>query len=273
MMAASLLALDLFFVPIRMSDIIEVAIVSFILYQLYRIMRGTIGMQILLGLLALVVLDNIVKAMNMRVLAALFGTVGEVFVLAIIVLFQPEIRRALSLVFGQVPLIGKLLSSPEQGRVVDDVVKAVAELSRERVGALIVFEQTSGLRAFIETGTVMNSRVSSELIVSIFNPKTPLHDGAVIIQSGQIAAARCVLPVSSTTKLSAHLGLRHRAAVGLSEQTDAVIVVVSEERGSIAIAEGGFLYANLSEADLRQRLVASFAPQPTPNPTLATADA
>ncbi|MFV1980662.1 MAG: diadenylate cyclase, partial [Rhodothermia bacterium] len=198
-----MLALDLLFVPIRLSDVVEIAIVSFILYQLYRLMRGTIGMQILLGLIALVILDNIVTAMNMRVLKSLFGSVGEVFVVGIIVLFQPEIRRALSLVFGQVPLLGRLLSSPEQGRVVDEVVKGVAALSRERIGALIVFEQTGGLRAFIESGTLMGSRVSVELLLSIFNPKTPLHDGAVIIQAGHIAAARCVLPVSASKKLSA----------------------------------------------------------------------
>jgi diadenylate cyclase len=268
-----MLGLDLFFVPIRLSDVIEIAIVSFILYQLYRIMRGTIGMQILLGLLALVILDNIVTAMNMRVLEALFSTVGEVFVLAIIVLFQPEIRRALALVFGQVPLLGRLLSSPEQGRVVDDVVRAVSDLSRERMGALIAFEQTSGLRAFIETGTTMHSQVSVELLISIFNPKSPLHDGAVVIRAGQIAAARCVLPVSGTKRLSAHLGLRHRAAVGLSEQTDALVVVVSEERGSISVAEGGVLTANVSEADLRQRLITAFAPQVPSSPVVAPADA
>jgi diadenylate cyclase len=267
------LALDLLFVPIRLSDIVEIAIVSFILYQLYRLMRGTIGMQILLGLMALVILDNVVTAMNMRVLESLFSTVGEVFVVAIIVLFQPEIRRALSGVFGQVPFLGRLLSSPEQGRVVDEVVKAIAELSRERIGALIAFEQTNGLRAFIETGTPMGSQVSVELLQSIFNPKTPLHDGAVIIQAGHIAAARCVLPVSSSNKLSAHLGLRHRAAVGLSEQTDAVVVVVSEERGSIAIAEGGTLSPSLLEADVRQRLVSSFAPQAVTTQVATTADA
>lgn len=266
-------ALDLLFVPIRLSDVVEIAIVSFILYQLYRLMRGTIGMQILLGLMALVILDNVVTAMNMRVLKSFFGTVGEVFVVAIIVLFQPEIRRALSLVFGQVPLLGRLLSSPEQGRVVDEVMKGVSALSRERIGALIVFEQTGGLRAFIESGTPMGSQVSVELLLSIFNPKTPLHDGAVIIQAGQIAAARCVLPVSGSKKLSAHLGLRHRAALGLSEQTDAVVVVVSEERGSISIAEGGVLSANLPEADVRQRLVSAFAPQTSPPQALATADA
>ena len=152
-------------------------------------------------------------------------------------------------------------------------MKAISELSRERIGALIAFEQTSGLRAFIETGTRLNSSVSVELLLSIFSPKTPLHDGAVIIQAGHIAAARCVLPVSGTKKLSAHLGLRHRAAVGLSEQTDAVIVIVSEERGSISIAENGVLSASLSETDLRQRLVSSFAPRAPAASVLATADA
>ena len=268
-----ILALDLFFVPIRLSDIVEIIIVAFILYQLFRMMRGTIGMQVLFGLLALVVLDNIVTAMNMRVLQALFSTVGEVFVLAIIILFQPEIRRALALVFGQVPLLGRLLSSPEQGRVVDEVVHAVADMSRERIGALIAFERTNGLRAFIESGTPMDSAVSVELLLTIFNPKTPLHDGAVVIRAGQIAAARCVLPVSPSKRLAAHLGLRHRAAVGLSEQTDALVVVVSEERGSISIAEGGDLATNLTDADVRQRLTDAFAPQTSQNPTLATADA
>ncbi|MGA7306523.1 MAG: diadenylate cyclase CdaA [Rhodothermales bacterium] len=267
------LALSLFFVPIRLSDVIEVAIVSFILYHLYRMMRGTIGMQILLGLLALVILDNVVTAMNMRVLRALFSTIGEVFVLAIIILFQPEIRRALSLVFGHVPLMRRLLTSPEQGRAADQVIKAAAAFSRDRVGALIVFERASGLRAFIETGTLLESRVSQELLSSIFHPKSPLHDGAVIIQSGQIAAARCILPVSESKRLSPHLGLRHRAAVGISEQTDAFVLVVSEERGSISVAERGTLTSNLTEADLRQRLAAAFAPESGANPSLASADA
>lgn len=266
-------ALNFFFVPIRLSDVIEVAIVSFILYQLYRMMRGTIGMQILLGLLALVILDNVVTAMNMRVLRALFSTIGEVFVLAIIILFQPEIRRALSLVLGQVPLVSRLLTSPDQGRSVDQVIKAVTAFSRDRIGALIVFERTSGLRAFIETGTLLDSRVSQELLSSIFHPKSPLHDGAVIVQSGQIAAARCILPVSESKKLSPHLGLRHRAAVGISEQTDAFVLVVSEERGSISVAEQGNLIPNLTEADLRHRLANAFTPQTTSHASLATADA
>jgi diadenylate cyclase len=268
-----IVALNLFFVPIRLSDVIEVGIVSIILYQLYRMMRGTIGMQVLLGLLALVVLDNVVTAMNMRVLRALFSTIGEVFVLAIIILFQPEIRRALSLLFGQVPLISRLLASPEQGRAADQVIKAVTAFSRDRIGALIVFERTSGLRAFIETGTLLDSRVSQELLSSIFHPKSPLHDGAVIIQSGQIAAARCILPVSESKRLSPHLGLRHRAAVGISEQTDAFVLVVSEERGSISVAEQGTLSPNLTEADLRQRLASAFTPQSAANPTHAAADA
>jgi diadenylate cyclase len=267
------IALNLFFVPIRLSDVIEVAIVSVILYQLYRMMRGTIGMQVLLGLLALVILDNVVTAMNMRVLRALFSTIGEVFVLAIIILFQPEIRRALSLLFGQVPLISRLLTSPDQSRAADQVIKAVSAFSRDRVGALIVFERTSGLRAFIETGTVLDSRVSQELLSSIFHPKSPLHDGAVVIQSGQIAAARCILPVSESKRLSPHLGLRHRAAVGISEETDAFVVVVSEERGSISVAEQGTLSPNLTEADLRQRMASAFAPQSAANPTHAAADA
>jgi diadenylate cyclase len=267
------LGLDLFFVPIRLSDVIEIAIVSFILYQLFRMMRGTIGMQILLGLMALVILDNIVTAMNMRVLKALFSTVGDVFVLAIIILFQPEIRRALALVFGQVPLLGKLLSSPEQGRVVDEVATAVTEMSRERIGALIAFEHTNGLRAFIESGTPIESKVTVELLLTIFNAKTPLHDGAVIVRAGQIAAARCVLPVSASQRLSPHLGLRHRAAVGLSEQTDALVIVVSEERGSISIAEGGELVSNVSETEVRQRLMGTFAPQSTQKQVQVAVDA
>jgi diadenylate cyclase len=265
-----MIALRLFFVPIRLTDVIEIAIVAFILYQLYRLLRGTVGMQILLGLMALIILDNVVNAMNMRVMSAIFGTVGDVFVLAIIILFQPEIRRVLSLVIGQNPLMRRLMGSSQQGKALEEVVRAATQLSRIRVGALIAFERSSGLRAFIETGAVLNATVSRDLLAAIFNTKSPLHDGAVIIQGGTLAAARCILPVSESKKLSPHLGLRHRAAVGLTEQSDAFVVVVSEERGTISVAENGVLSTNLSESEFRERLERALSDAPLPSTPLST---
>ncbi len=267
------LALDLYFIPIRLVDLVEIAILSFVLYHLYRLMRGTVALQILFGLLALSLLENLVTAFNMRVLRSLFSTVSEVFVLAIIILFQPEIRRVL-LVIAQNPLVRRFVqTNSNQPQVVDQVVTAVMEMSHKRIGALVAFARTTGLRTYVETGTRLHAEVTSELLIQIFLAKSPLHDGAVVIQDGKLEAARCILPVSQSRRIDHHLGLRHRAAVGLTEQTDALVVIVSEERGTISIAEKGTLTLNVSEAELRQRLLAGLASDATTTtPIAALAD-
>jgi len=146
--------------------------------------------------------------------------------------------------------------------VINEVCAAVAEMSRLRIGGLIAFERSTGLRHYIETGTILNARISRELLLTIFYDKNPLHDGAVIIRNQVIAAARCILPVSTSMKLSPHLGLRHRAAVGLTEQTDAFVVVVSEETGTISVAQQGELISNLTAAELRTLLIEALEARP-----------
>lgn len=260
-------------IPIRWVDLLEIAIVSYVLYKLYQFMRGTIALQIFLGLMALYAVQVIVTAIDMTMLPALFSTLSEVAALAIIILFQPEIRRVL-LLLGQNPLVRRFVSSPAHEDMLSEVVSAVAEMSKDRIGALIVFERSTGLRNYIETGTLIQSNVTRDLLITIFYGQNPLHDGAVIISNRRIEAARCILPVSTSMKLSQHLGLRHRAAVGLTEQTDAFVVIVSEETGSISVSMDGELITNLTVNELRAHLRDAFTLQAKESPEqLAAAEA
>lgn len=236
-------------IPIRLVDLLEIAIVSYVLFKLYLLMRGTIAVQIFLGVLAIILIQAVVTLLDMTMLQAFFGSLSEVFVLAVIVLFQPEIRRLL-LLLGQNPLLRRFMRAPGQNQLVTEVVEAVREMSDNEIGALIVVERSTGLRSYIETGAQLQARVDRDLLVTIFYAQNPLHDGAVIIRNLRIEAARCILPVSSSRKLSPHLGLRHRAAVGVTEQTDAFVIIVSEETGSISIAKDGELISNLSTEEL-----------------------
>ena len=247
-------------IPIRFVDLVEIAIVAYILYKLYQFMRGTIAVQIFLGIMAIYAVQVVVTAVDMTMLPALFSLIGEVAVLAIIILFQPEIRRLL-LLLGQNPLVRRFVSSSAHDDMLSEVTAAVAEMSKDRIGALIAFERSSGLRNYIETGTVIQSAVSRDLLITIFYGQNPLHDGAVIITNRRIEAARCILPVSTSMKLSPHLGLRHRAAVGLTEQTDAFVVVVSEETGNVSVSVDGELISNLSVNELRAHLRDAFTTQ------------
>ncbi len=250
-------------IPIRLVDLLEIAIFAFILYRLYQLMRGTIAVQISLGVLALYLVQVVVTGLEMRMMSSLFGLLSEVAVLAVIILFQPEIRRLL-LVIGQNPLVRRLVSSTAQDEMLDEVVAAARDMSRQRIGALIVFERSTGLRNYIETGTMLQARVTSELLITLFYSQNPLHDGAAIIRNRRIEAARCILPVSTSMKLSPQLGLRHRSAVGLTEQTDAFVVVVSEETGTISVALDGELITNLTVPQLREHLTTALTQQPVP---------
>lgn len=258
-------------IPIRLVDPIEIGIVAYVLYKLYQLMRGTIAVQIFFGLLLLYTIQQLVTWADMTMLKALFSSVSEVFVLAIIILFQPEIRRLL-LLLGQNPLVRKFVVSPAQEEMLGEVVTAVDEMSKGNIGALIAFERSTGLRSYIETGAPIHAQVTSDLLVTIFYAQNPLHDGAVIIRNRRIEAARCILPVSTNMRLSPHLGLRHRASVGLTEQTDAFVVVVSEETGNISVAENGRLTTGLTTDELRERLGMALAVQPSAQPELDVAE-
>ena len=241
-------------------DVIEITLVAYLLYRLYQLMRGTIAVQIFFGILALVLVQVLVVWLDMTMLAAIFSKVGEVFVLAVIILFQPEIRRLL-LRLGQNPLVRRLVSTPAQEELIDEVVDAVKDMSEQKTGALVVFQRSTGLRSYIETGANIGAQVTSDLLVTIFYAENPLHDGAAIIQNRRLEAARCILPVSTSMNLSPQMGLRHRAALGITEQTDAFVVVVSEETGEISVSEEGNLDSGLSPHDFRERLRRALSPQ------------
>jgi len=235
------------------GDIIEIGLVTFILYQLYQLMRGTIAVQIAVGLLALFGIQVLVWALDMTVLNTVFNYFNQVFVLAVIIIFQPEIRRLL-LVLGKNPIVRRLVSTSDQSEVVMETVAAVEQMVTKNTGALIAFQRTTGLRSYVETGESIGAEVSRDLLLTIFYGQNPLHDGAVIVSGRRIEAARCILPVSTSMKLSPQLGLRHRAAVGLTEQTDAFVVVVSEETGNISVSRDGALISNITPDELRTYL-------------------
>ena len=241
------------FLSIGVADIIDIALVSFIFYRLYLVMRGTIAAQIFIGLLLIIAVSFISQAANLKALSWIMSTLTDIWVIAFIVLFQPELRRLLVLL-GRNPIVRFFVRGNVEESV-DDVVAAVTEMSRKKQGALIVFVRATGIRAHVETGTKMEALVSKSLLLSIFNPKSPLHDGAVIIKDRLIEAARCTLPLSNITAWEGELlGTRHRSGLGISEQADVVVVIVSEESGSVSIAENGILHRGLTPAVLRKEL-------------------
>lgn len=265
------------FVPIRLLDLVDILVTSVIVYQVYRLIRGTIAVQVAVALLGLYLLNVVVDAAGLTTLGTLFGAVGSQFVLAVLILFAPEIRQALFLL-GRNPIVRRLVTQPPRRKITDEVVAALEEMSRDRVGSLIAFARSTGLRNYIESGTQIHADIERDLLTSIFFPNSPLHDGAVIVQGQKIEAARCILPVSDARGLDPHLGLRHRAAVGLTERTDAFVIVTSEETGKISVAENGRLDVGLSLPEVETRLLDAFSPDrreatPTPDDDLPQPDA
>lgn len=236
----------------RWEDVLDVLLVTLVLYNLLLLIRGTRAVQVLIGIIVLVVLHQIAKAID---LPALENTLEKFFLilpLAIIVLFQHEIRRALA-TFGTTSF-WSFGSRQKLAGTFNGIGLAATTLAERRVGALIVIERLEGLRTYIENGIELDAVVSVDLLINLFTPDTPTHDGAAIIQDDRIAAAACFLPLTQSQKLSTELGTRHRAALGISEETDAVAVVVSEETGAISVAFGGEMVRNLDAKDLRNRL-------------------
>ncbi|MDH4037160.1 MAG: diadenylate cyclase CdaA [Candidatus Krumholzibacteria bacterium] len=237
-------------------DVLDVLIVTFLLYRVFSLMQGTRAVHMFFGLIVLFVLSVIAQWMNLLAVNWLISSLRTVWVIAFVIIFQPELRRALSML-GQNRWLSRFVRMRESG-VIPEVCKAVQELSVKKTGALIVFEKDMGLKNYLETGTPVDGRVSAELIETIFTRPGPLHDGAVIIQSDRLVAAGCILPLSQDERLAQALGTRHRAALGLSEETDAIVVIVSEETGGIAYAESGKLYRKVDISTLRNALYTSF---------------
>lgn len=251
------------FLEMNLADILDILLVSFIIYQLYNLVKGSVASRILLGGLAVYALYLLVSASGMEMLSTILGQFMGVGVLVIIILFQQEIRKFL-LVIGKATPFGKYSflksiwnknSSSEDKHKISSVVEASQEMSASLTGALIVFSRSSELKFYAESGDEIDAIVSKRLLISIFQKFSPLHDGAVIIsKDGRVVAARCILPVSENDALPASLGLRHRAAIGLTEIADAVVVVVSEETGQMSIVRNGKIYRNLTPEEMTQRL-------------------
>ena len=229
-------------------DVLDILLVAFIIYELLKFIRGTHAVQMALGGLVLVILYWTSRWADLETVNWLLTTFLPYLVFGIIVIFQAEIRKVLAHL-GKTPLLGAF-SSRRTDEVVDEVTLAATTLATHRTGAIIVLEREMGLRSYIETGIALDAQLTYDLLVNIFTPGTPLHDGAVIIQGNRIAAAACFLPLTVNPQLSPQLGSRHRAAIGVTEDTDALAVVVSEETGIISLVAGGEIRRELDAARL-----------------------
>jgi len=245
----------LYFLEFGLLDVFDILVVAFIIYQFFILMRGSRAVTMLVGLGVLLFLAFLSTWLNMNSLQWLITRLGTVWVIAFLVVFQPELRNALTRL-GNTPFFGRIVSSSGK-KVLDEVVRAVELLSEAKVGALIAIKREVGLKSYEETGKKLNSQVNAELMVTIFTPRTPLHDGAVIIENDLIIAAACELPLTSNPRYQRSLGMRHRAGVGLSEETDALVVLVSEETGGISLAVRGHLRKNLNAEKLGKLLEVS----------------
>jgi len=234
------------FLEVSWVDFIDIALVSVLLYQVYKLIRGSIAMNIFLGILALYLVYLIVRAAEMELLATILGQFMGVGVLAMIILFQPEIRKFLLVIGRGTEFRENIFKTIANWRHdyhddfdVNEVIEAAKALKATKTGALIVFSRDTELKFYAQTGDALDATVNKRLLLSIFNKNSPLHDGAAIIYKGRIKAARCVLPVTENDHLPAHYGLRHRAAVGMSENTDTLVLAISEETGRLILARNG----------------------------------
>lgn len=240
---------------VTLLDIVDIVIVAFVLYKLYFMIKDTRAVALLKGLVVLLFATLVSKWLGLNVINWILNKTMTVVLVALPVVFQPELRRALEqLGRGNFFRKGGSLDAEETERLLNEVAKAVTVLAKNKIGALIVFEREIGLNDYIETGLKVDGLVSSEFLTNVFIPNTPMHDGAVIVRGNRVMAAGCLLPLTEDRTLSKELGTRHRAAIGITEQTDSVVVVVSEETGTVSYAEGGHLSRYLDGDALKAKL-------------------
>lgn len=245
---------------LRVSDFVDIIIVAVIVYYIMISLRGTRAVHLLKGIIVAVVIFMLSSVLHLNSLNYILGAVFQIAMYAVVVIFQPELRNLLEKM-GRLKLANFMgfafnanQDKEDMETVILNIAAAAADLSETKTGALIVIERETRLGEYMPSGTVLDANVTTELLKNIFVPNTPLHDGAVIIRGGKIVSAGCVLPLTANTNLSSELGTRHRAALGLSETSDAIVVVVSEETGKISIALNGSLTRNLNETTLRKAL-------------------
>lgn len=252
------------FIQIRFLDVLDVFLVAFLLYELYALIKGTAAMQIFVGIVIIYLLWLLVKAMKMELLGSIMGQVIGVGMIALIVVFQQEIRRFLLMLGNKYFKRGKLVflkNARMQGGYsaasIDKISAAAIEMAETKTGALIVISMGASMKTFAEYGEIINADINIQLLKTIFFKDTPLHDGAVLIENDRIFAAKCVLPVSSNPDLPPEYGLRHRSALGMSEVTDTIIIVVSEQTGKISVAHDSKIY-KLSHSDRLSKMISGF---------------
>lgn len=250
---------------ITIFDVIDISLVAFLLYQLYRLIKGTPALSIFVAVFLIYLFWLLVKMFNLELISTLLGQIIGVGVIALIIVFQQEIRKFLIfmgnryIINNSLPFTRKIFPAREKrtGHLnIEEIVRAVESLSGSKTGALIVISRSGLPDYFSEGGERLDSKISSALLVTIFTKNSPLHDGAVLIENGRIIAARCPLPITEQLNIANGFGMRHRAALGMSEQTDAMVIVVSEETGNISFATDGKIISNIKSNDLRKILAA-----------------
>ncbi len=240
------------FLPVRAIDVVDIIVVAFLLYQFFKFVKGTKATPILVGLALFFAISFMSRWLDLKALSWIMSSILAVWVVAFVIVFQPEIRNALARIGRQRPI--KFFLKVEESPVIDEIVDAVEKMSEDKIGALILIQKDIGLKDIIDTGVPIDAEVNSSLLRTIFFPDTPLHDGACVIQGDTLVAAGCVLPLSDNPSLSGKYGLRHRAALGISEQSDAVCIAVSEETGKISFAYKSKLVTRVDVGILRRSL-------------------
>ncbi|MBP1996820.1 diadenylate cyclase CdaA [Paenibacillus eucommiae] len=251
-----------YFTSISIKDIVDILIVSYVIYKLILLVRGTRAIQLMKGILVVVITWVISIWFKLSTLQWMMNQAFTFGVLAVIIIFQPELRRALEQL-GRGKLFSRSSSEDDEdiNKRIGDIIKAVNYLAKRKIGALIVFEKETGLTDYVESGTAIESKISSELLINIFIPNTPLHDGAVIIRQNILMAAGCYLPLSENPFISKELGTRHRAAIGMSEVSDAMCIIVSEETGQISLTMNGHILRDMKEESLIFKLFEELKPK------------
>lgn len=252
-----------FIQTVTVWDILDIAIIAFLIYRLLTFVRKTNSANVIKGIILLLAVMWLSSILHLSVVSYLLGGTFEIGMLAIIIIFQPELRRLLEQVGSSRfrNIFGKQFSTQALEGAITQTVLACTDMSASRTGALVVFERTTNLEAYIKTGTIVDATPAAELIKNIFYDKAALHDGAVIIRDGRIAGAACMLPLSSNANISRDLGMRHRAGIGISERSDAVVAIVSEETGAISVAEDGMLKRGIEPETLEKILRNALLPK------------
>lgn len=250
------------FLDVGWIDIIDILFVSVLLYQVYKLLKGSVAVRVLMGFLSLYLIYLIVRAAQMDMLAGILGQFMGVGVIAAVVIFSQEIRKFLLILgkttFRQDGLLQAIMiwkkKELKESTNINPVIEAAKTLSSSNTGALVVFSRTSELKFYADSGDLIDAFISKRLLISIFNKYSPLHDGAIIIYQGKIKAARCILPVSERENLPAQYGMRHRAALGMSEATDTLTLIISEETGQMSMARNGKIDSNMAAPEIRKRI-------------------